>query len=390
MSNILEKKVKAIINDVKKNGDKAVIKYTKKFDGISLSLNKMIVKKSELKKSFNKIPVSTRQMLLKAKDNISYYHKLQMKNIKTVSIKKKDLYIQEQVIPVQKAGVYIPGGRYSYPSSVLMNVLPAKAAGVKEIIAVTPKKNLTDEVKAALYISGVTKTLCAGGAQAIAGLAYGTKLIPQVHIIVGPGNRYVTEAKKQVFGIVGIDMLAGPSEVMIWADSSIKPEWLAEDLKAQAEHDSFAKAVLISQSGKCIKDVKKILKNKYKKQISYVLAKSINQCIDLINQNAPEHLELLCSTAQKSLPKITNAGAVFTGKWTPSAIGDYWFGPSHTLPTGKTARFSQGLSVHTFLKHRAVMQAKRPYLKKNKQNIVLFANIEGMKSHAESVIKRYH
>jgi histidinol dehydrogenase len=377
--------VKQIIDDVKNNGDSALIKYTKKFDNLDITEKDFFVPISECKKSLDRIPKDILEILKKSKEDISRYHKLQFKNIKGVSIKNKGLNIFEQIVPIEKAGVYIPGGKFSYPSSVLMNIIPAKEAGVKEVIAVTPKKNLTDIVKAALYLARADKIICLGGAQIIAGLAYGTKTIPKVDVITGPGNMYVTEAKKQVFGDVGIDMLAGPSEVVVLSDETAPINFIIKDLEAQAEHDIYAKAFLITEEEKVINKVKSAINSKYKDQIFYIHANNIADCIDQINKIAPEHLEVLGKKYKNIVSSIKNAGAIFLGDHTCVAMGDYWLGPSHTLPTNSTARFSSGLNVNTFLRRRAVMSVNKSFIKKNADKIIKFAELEGLLNHAESV-----
>lgn len=389
MSNT-EQLVKQIIDDVKKRGDKGLIEYTKKFDNIKLTKKDFFISRNDCKKSFELVNKNFRSALAQAKKNIEAYHKAQLKNLKPVVIKQKGMFITEKFTPVAKAGVYIPGGRYSYPSSVLMGVIPARIAGVKEIIAVSPRKNLSDEVKAALYVAGVDKILCIGGAQAIAALAYGTESVPKVDVIVGPGNKYVAEAKRQVIGEVGIDMLAGPSEVLVWVDNDANKyiEFLLADLEAQAEHDPDAKAILVSSCSRVISKIKKNIDAKYSKQMIYYHEKTDKKAIEIINKIAPEHLQIMKKDSLKYIPFIENAGAVFVGKFTPVALGDYWLGPSHTLPTNGTAKFSSGLSIHTFIKRRAVMQVDEKYIDANAKNVSILAQSEGMKNHANSVLKR--
>jgi histidinol dehydrogenase len=377
--------VRQIIEDVKLNGDSALIKYTKQFDNIDITEKDFFISLDECKKSLEKIPKDVLEILKTSKENISKYHKAQFKNLKTVSIKNKGARIFEQIISIEKAGVYIPGGKFSYPSSVLMNIIPAKEAGVKEIIAVTPKKNLTDIVKASLYLAGADKIICLGGAQIIAGLAYGTKTIPKVDIIVGPGNMFVTEAKKQVFGDVGIDMLAGPSEVVVLSDDTTPINFIVKDLEAQAEHDINAKAFLISEEEIILNKVKNLVDLKYKDQIFYIRANGIQNCIEQINKIGPEHLEILGKKYKNILKNIKNAGAIFVGDYTSVPLGDYWLGPSHTLPTNSTARFSSGLNVTTFLRRRAIMSVDKSFIKKQGDKIIKFAELEGLINHADSI-----
>ena len=388
MSQNTKKVVSGIIDAVRSQGDKALINYTKKFDNIVFTAKDLIISRAECKKSLRRVNPEILKAIKTAYKNIYSYNIKQKNNIKNLVINNKGCSIKEIITPVDRAGVYIPGGRFPYPSSALMNIIPAKVAGVKEIIVVTPKRNLTDVVRAALYIAGADKVVQIGGAQAVAALAYGTKTVPKVDIIVGPGNKYVTEAKRQVFGDVGIDMIAGPSEVVVWADSSANAECVAEDLFAQAEHDPDARAALVTNSKVLADKVKQITRGKYKKQINVVLVSSDKQSIDFINSKAPEHLEIIVKNAKNKLKYIKNAGAVFLGSHTPVAMGDYLIGPSHTLPTGGNARFSSGLSVHTFLTRKAVMAIDKDYLKKNGKAAVVIAKNEGLIHHARSIEER--
>ncbi|MFC1566248.1 histidinol dehydrogenase [bacterium] len=379
------KNVKAIIENVKKNKDKAVIILTKKFDKISLSPKNLVVIRAECKRAFAKIDKETLKILETAHKNILDYHKLQRKSIKSLVINKKGSTIKEKIEPIERVGVYIPGGRYPYPSSVFANVCPAMAAGVKDIVVCTPYKNLNDVVKASMYIAGVEKVYAVGGAQAIAAMAYGTQTIPKVDIIVGPGNAYVTQAKRMVYGDVGIDSLAGPSEVVVLADSTANTDYIVEDLGAQAEHDPEAIAYLITDSKSLIYKVRAKLDEELKGRVKCINVKNIDEGVKKANEIAPEHLELVVKASSKILSKIYSAGAIFVGKNTPVALGDYWLGPSHSLPTAGCARFSSGLSVHTFLKRIAVMEVDHNYLKKKCLDAAKFADLEGMKHHAGSI-----
>ncbi|MFH1715422.1 MAG: histidinol dehydrogenase [Elusimicrobiota bacterium] len=380
--------VRNIIKNVRRHGDKALIEYTKKFDGVLLKPNNLILSLTECGKSLERIDPELLQALKQARKNIYDFAVSQKNSIKKLRVKNKGCDIEEMITNVDRAGVYIPGGRFSYPSSVLMNVVPAKAAGVKEVIVTTPKKNLSDAVKAALFISGADKIIQAGGAQAIAALAYGTKTVPKVDIIVGPGNKYVSEAKKQVFGEVGIDMIAGPSEVIVWADKYADYNYIIEDLLAQAEHDPDARAMLITNYKNLADKIYSAIPKKYKKQISVKLVKNDAESIEIINSKAPEHLEIIIKNAKSKLKYIKNAGAIFIGKYSPVAMGDYFIGPSHTLPTGGSARFSSGLSVYTFLTRKAVMSVSKKYVRNNGEMAAVIANSEGLTHHARSIEKR--
>lgn len=380
--------VQKIIADIRAHGDAAVRAYTKKFDGIDSAPKSFFLPMSECEKAVDRIDPLLVHALKTAQENIRCFHKGQYRAIQRVRARANGCVVCEQITPVARAGVYVPGGKYPYPSSVLMNVVPAKVAGVKEVIVATPLKNLNDVVKAALHIAGADKVLCIGGAQAIAALAYGTKTIPKVDVIVGPGNSFVTEAKRQVFGDVGIDMLAGPSEVLVWADASCEPTIVAEDLMAQAEHGADSKAVLLAPSKTFVQRVQKFVGSEYRSRITYIVEKDQKKCIAHINAYAPEHMEVLAKVSDEVVEQIKNAGAIFVGKYTPVACGDYWLGPSHTLPTAGCARFASGLSVSTFLKRCAVMTVERGYLERHADEITVIANAEGMKHHAASVKQR--
>lgn len=382
----ISKLVQSIIADIRTRGDAALRAYTKKFDGIDIVPKNFFLPMSECEKAVKRLDPSLVQALKTAQENIRCFHKGQYRAIQRA--RANGCVVCEQITPVARAGVYVPGGKYPYPSSVLMNVVPAKVAGVKEVIVATPLKNLNDVVKAALYIAGADKVLCIGGAQAIAALAYGTKTIPKVDVIVGPGNSFVTEAKRQVFGDVGIDMLAGPSEVLVWADASCEPTIVAEDLMAQAEHGADSKAVLLAPSKAFVQRVQKFVGSEYRSRITYIVEKNQKKCIARINAYAPEHVEVLAKVSNDAIEHIRNAGAIFVGKYTPVACGDYWLGPSHTLPTAGCARFASGLSVSTFLKRCAVMTVERGYLERHADEIEKIANAEGMQHHAASVKQR--
>ena len=393
-------KVKKIIGDVKKNGDKAVLKYEKKF----LKTKKINIKNfkfsnSEIKNSIKKLNSETKKSINLAFNRIYKFHKRQ----KFQSYVLKDRYknnLSYTSSPISRVGVYVPGGTASYPSSVLMNCIPALIAGVKEIYMTTPALNQKYN-SAVLYAAKKCKIkniYKIGGAQAIAALAFGTKSIKKVDKIVGPGNEYVALAKKEVYGEVGIDSIAGPSEVTIVSDQSSNPEWIAADLIAQAEHDKYAQSILISNNKKCIKDVnvhlKKQLKKLPKKVIATaslkkfgmsILSKNLNKTIDIINSIAPEHLEIFIKKPKKILNKIKNAGSIFVGNYSPEAMGDYLAGTNHVLPTAGSARFSSGLSVHEFLKRHSIIKISKLGIERLGTSVINLSKYENLEGHANSV-----
>ncbi len=391
MQNI-EKIVTEIIENVQNNGNKALIEYSKKFDNVDLTEKDLFIDVKKFENALEKIPVDILKALENAKNNIEDYHKSQYSYITKSPLKivKNGLSISEKISSIEKVGVYVPGGRYSYPSTVFMTVIPAKCAGVKEIIVATPMKNLTDVVKSAIFLSGADKVLCVGGAQAISALTFGTETVKKVDMIVGPGNAFVTEAKRQVFGKVGIDMLAGPSDVLIFADNTSNLEFIAMDLMAQAEHDLMSKAILVvEEKNKYILDeIKNKINPEFLNQIEFYCKETINDVAEFINEKAPEHLEICIDDTNKIndvLNNINNAGAIFVGNNTCVAMGDYFIGPSHTLPTNFNAKFSSGLSVNTFLKRAAVMKVEKDWIKENSEFIENIANSEGLKFHAKSI-----
>jgi len=374
--------VKKIIEKVKKEGDSAISYFTKKYDGIELSPSDFKVSEKEIDAAVKNTGKDFLDAVRLAKKNIEIFQKKILP--KSTVIKKNGILLKHIFNPIEKTGIYVPGGRFSYPSTILMTAIPAKIARVKKIVVVSPPKNLTKEVIATAKICGVDEIYRIGGIQAIAALAYGTKIIPRVDKIVGPGNVYVTEAKRQVFGTVGIDMLAGPSEVLIIADDTANPNFIIADLTAQCEHDKNARAIFISVSDK----LSEIIKNKiseYKTQIKIIRVKDIEQAIKIANEAAPEHIEIMTKNADNVSMKIRNAGAVFLGNYSPVAVGDYFAGPSHVLPTSGTSRFSSGLSVYDFLKSSSVIRYEKSALKKSAKEIMKLAQTEGLVEHAKSI-----
>ena len=394
--------VEEILNEVKKHGDKAIEKYTKKFDGFIP--NPMQVSVKELKEAWDSLDNDLKNSLETAYLRIRKFHQ---KEIPT-SFSIKGEYgetVERRWMPVKSAGLYIPGGRAAYPSTVLMNAVPAKVAGVKEISMVSPGNQYGDinkTVLAAAYLSGIDKVFRIGGAQAIGGLAFGTQQINKVDVISGPGNIFVTAAKKLIYGSTGIDSLAGPSEILIIADRTANSSQLASDLLAQAEHDPLASSILLTTSHELAQEVcdevHKKLENHPRHDICIqsienwgliAICEELETCIQLSNQFAPEHLEIITIDPKKILGKIENAGAIFIGKWTPEAVGDYLAGPNHTLPTCGNARFSGSLGVETFMKNSSIIEFNEESLKANSLDIINLANSEGLHSHANSVKIRF-
>tara|TARA_Y100001968_G_scaffold332902_1_gene392949 strand:+ start:1568 stop:2926 length:1359 start_codon:yes stop_codon:yes gene_type:complete len=393
--------VNQILIDIEIYGDEAVIKYTKKFDGFEPK--NLAIQAEELIEAWEKTPKPLQEALIIAKKRITDFHTLQMPN----DISMQGVYgetLGRRWAPVQKAGIYVPGGRASYPSTVLMNAIPALVAGVKEVIMTTPagpNGKINNTVLAAAYLVGIHKVFKIGGAQAIGALANGTTAVPKVDVISGPGNLYVTLAKKFVYGKVGIDSLAGPSEVLIIADKSAEIKHVAADLLAQSEHDPLAAAILITTESSLAesipKEIELQLKNHPRADICrqslnnwgvIIVCKDLESAAKLSDQFAPEHLELLIEKPQELTMKIKNAGAIFIGPWTPEAVGDYLAGPNHTLPTSGTARFSGALSVETFMKNTSIIQFNKKALQKTKAAIIELAKSEGLHSHGESIAIR--
>ena len=394
--------VKTILGEVKKDGDKAVRKYTLKFDGFNPT--NLEVTKAETLEAWNSIDQSLKEALINAKERIEQFHLKEIPQSFSITGIFGET-VQRKWLPVNRAGLYIPGGRAAYPSTVLMNAIPAKVAGVKEITMVSPANNegkINQTVLAAAYITGIEKIFEVGGAQAIGALAFGTNEISKVDVITGPGNIYVTTAKKLIFGSTGIDSLAGPSEILIIADNSANSIQLATDLLAQAEHDPFASAILLTTNSSLAMQVsdeiykqleyhprKEICMRSIKDWGLIGICESLENCIEFSNLFAPEHLEIITKNPKDILKKIENAGAVFLGQWTPEAVGDYIAGPNHTLPTSGNARFSGALGVETFMKNTSIIEFNEKSLQKNSSDIINLANSEGLHSHANSVKVRF-
>ena len=388
-----------IIEEVRKNGDKALIKLTKKFDGLDLTAKDLIVDLNEIDEATSKISTDEYDSLRFAADRITSFHLRQM---------PKDFeYVDDAGIkmgmrwsPIDSVGLYVPGGTASYPSSVLMNAIPASVAGVPRRVIVVPQTRnvISPLVLVAARLSGVEEIYRVGGAQAIAALAYGTETITSVDKIVGPGNSFVAAAKKLVYGAVGIDSIAGPSEILIVADSLNDPKWIAYDLLAQAEHDELARSILITDNEnfaeKVLTSVENILSSSQRSEIArtswenqgaVIIVDSLTEVPELVDLIAPEHLELAVEKPENMMRQIKHAGAIFLGCYTPEAIGDYVAGPNHVLPTDRTARFSSGLSVFDFIKRTTFVKCDLQGLKKIGPSAITLAQAEGLPAHAESI-----
>lgn len=397
----VEQIVADIIYEVRKNGDEALFKYCEKFD--KAKLNSLAVTDEEIAEAVKTVEPKFLEILKKAAQNIRKFHEKQVRN--SFIINDEDGVVTGQkVIPIDRAGLYVPGGTAAYPSTVLMDSIPAKIAGCKEVVMVTPPNSegkVNPVILAAAYVAGVDKIFKVGGAQAIAALAYGTQSIPKVDKIVGPGNAFVAEAKKQVFGMVSIDMIAGPSEILVVADKTCNPKYVAADLLSQAEHDKMASAVLVTDSY----ELATAVRNEIEKQIpllerakiarasidnngKIIVADTLNAAIDIANEIAPEHLELCVDNPFDYLDKIRHAGSIFMGKNCPEALGDYFAGPNHTLPTSGTAKFSSPLSVDDFVKKTQYTYYTKNALEKVARDVEYFAKKEGLTAHAKSAVIR--
>ena len=374
-----------IIKNIQTKGDSAVISYLKKFDGVTFKTAKDLkVTDKQIKEAVKKVSPALKKAIKASYANVLAFHKEEYSNIKKQWLLTDSIKSVGQIYrPIEAVGIYVPGGRFSYPSSVIMNAVAAKVAGVKRIVMMTPPKKMSNEVLFAANLCGIKEIYTIGGAVAIAALAYGTKTIKSVNMIVGPGNAYVNEAKRLVFGKVGIDSLAGPSEVAIVADSGADKDYVLYDLLAQAEHDTMAKAYLLSSSKEIINYIKKNFDKEKLKQIK-IFNVDTKKAIEMVNDIAPEHLELLVKNAKQVVTKIYNAGAIFVGYNTATAVGDYWAGPSHVLPTNASAKYSSGLSVMTFMKRSSYIELKKVTSSVKKQ-IADFAAAEGLVNHKKSV-----
>ena len=397
----VEKIVADIIDNVRKNGDRALFAYCEAFDKVKLSA--LEVTEEEIDEAFAAVEPEFIRILNDAAENIRAFHERQVRNSFILN-GKKGVVMGQKVIPIEKVGLYVPGGTAAYPSTVLMDSIPAKIAGCEEIVMVTPPGKdgkVNPAILAAAKVAGVTRIFKLGGAQAVAALAYGTESVPAVHKIVGPGNAFVAEAKKQVFGKVSIDMIAGPSEILIVADGTCDPAIVAADMLSQAEHDKLASAVLVTDSAALANAVseelekqlallprKEIARESIDKNGKIIITDTISEAIAISNEIAPEHLELCMDNPFDYLDEIKHAGSIFMGKNCPEALGDYFAGPNHTLPTSGTAKFSSPLSVDDFVKKTQYTYFTADALAAVADDVAYFAEKEGLSAHARSAISR--
>lgn len=391
-----------ILNNVKQNGDDAVREYTLKFDGHMPS--KFEISREEIDSSPDKCDRDFILALYKAADNIRDFHARQ-KQQSWIEPKQNGVILGQRIRGLKRVGVYVPGGTAAYPSSVLMNVIPAKIAGVKEIVMVTPPQKdgtANPDILAAAKIAGVDRVFLMGGAQAVVALAYGTQSVPKVDKIVGPGNIFVATAKKLLYGTVDIDMIAGPSEILIVADKSANPKFLAADLMSQAEHDKMASAILLTTSeetaNETAKELSRQMQTLERRDIieqslndfgAIIVCKDISEAVDFANELAPEHLELAVENPMEYIGRVDNAGSVFLGHYSPEPLGDYFAGPNHVLPTSGTARFFSPLSVDSFIKKSSFIYYTEPALSEAKDDIIKLAETEGLTAHANSIKVRF-
>ncbi len=402
----IEQQVQAIVADVRARGDAAVLDYTARWDGVqAASMQALELTQAELKAAFDGLPAAQSAALRAAAKRIRSYHEAQKKaGGESWSYRDEDgSLLGQKVTPIDRAGIYVPGGKAAYPSSVLMNAIPAHVAGVGEIIMVspTPRGEKNALVLAAAYVAGVTRVFTIGGAQAVAALAYGTQTIPSVDKITGPGRDYVAEAKRQVFGKVGIDMIAGPSEILVLADGSTPPDWVAMDLFSQAEHDELAQSILLCPDAAYIQQVQEainrllpempraeIIAKSLNGRGMLVLTRSMQEACEISNRIAPEHLEIASTDPHRWEPLLRHAGAIFLGAYTSESLGDYCAGPNHVLPTSGTARFSSPLSVFDFQKRSSLIEVSQAGAQKLGAIAAELAYGEGLQGHARAALMR--
>lgn len=398
-SSRVETAVKEIITGIRKHGDKALFSYTNRFDGLLVDKKTVRVSDGEFRDARKAVSKDIIKSLELAAKRIEAFHRKQLEE-SWFFHEDDGVTLGQMVRPLERVGAYVPGGKAVYPSSVLMNVIPARVAGVKEVVVCspTPGGEINPHVLVAAEIAGADAVFKVGGAQAVAAMAYGTSSIPRVDKIVGPGNIYVATAKRLVFGVVDIDMIAGPSEILVVADESANPMFIAADLLSQAEHDEMASSILVTTSKKIadetIKELRKQLKKLSRNEIAekslkdygaVIIVKDLDEAAEIVNNIAPEHLELSVDRPFELLPKIKNAGAIFLGHFTPEAVGDYVAGPNHTLPTGGTARFFSPLSAADFIKKSSIIYYSEAALKRIGKDAVKIAEAEGLTAHANSV-----
>ena len=392
--------VASIIDDVRVRGDQALIDYTARFDKVELK--QLRISEAELRSSAAGADERVRRALGEAIQNVREFHERQVEESWTIT-PRSGVQLGQRITPLERVGLYVPGGTAAYPSSVVMNVVPAQVAGVERIIVTTPPRTLSENpaVGAALLELGVTEVYAIGGAQAIAALAFGTETVPRVDKITGPGNKYVAAAKKLVFGVVGIDAIAGPTEVVIVADETARPEFVAADLLAQAEHGEDASAILITTSERLADNVaheveqqaeslprRDIVMASLKDYGAIILVETMDEACAIVNELAPEHLEIVTSDDEATAKRIRHAGAIFFGAYTPEALGDYIAGPNHVLPTGRTARFSSALGVYDFVKRTSLLRYSKEAFESAAESVAVLAECEGLAGHARSALLR--
>ena len=402
--NEYENTVNEIISNVRENKDKALFEYTQKFDKCSINADTIKVTRAEIEEAYNSLEPEFIEVMKKSAENIRVFHEKQKRNT-WIDTKEDGSILGQRILPIEISGVYVPGGKAAYPSSVLMNVVPAKVAGVKRIIMCTPPGadgKVNPGTLAAADIAGVTEVYKVGGAQAIAAMAFGTESIPKVDKITGPGNIFVALAKKACFGYVSIDSIAGPSEILVLADETCNPRYVAADLLSQAEHDELASAILITTSEEVAKKVSdeideflktlsraEIIKKSLDNYGYAFVAENMDDAIEAANAIASEHLEIITANPFETMTKIKNAGAIFLGQYSSEPLGDYFAGPNHILPTNGTARFFSPLSVDDFVKKTSIISYSKDALFKVHNDIELFAKKEGLTAHANSIAVRF-
>jgi histidinol dehydrogenase len=398
----LLKLVASIVDDVRARGDRALIDYAARFDGVDIKISELRIGEQQLRRFAERVDERVVQALREAIRNVKLFHEAQVEKSWTIA-PVDGVQLGQRITPLERVGVYIPGGTAAYPSSVVMNVVPAQVAGVERIVVATPPRTLSENpaVSAALLELNVTEVYAVGGAQAIAALAFGTEAIPRVDKITGPGNKYVAAAKKLVFGVVGIDSIAGPTEVVIVADETARPDFVAADLLAQAEHGEDASAILITSSESLAKDVAREVKQQLeslpRRQIAeaslheygaIIFVETMDEACSIVNELAPEHVEIVTSDDEAVAAKIRHAGAIFSGSYTPEAVGDYIAGPNHVLPTVKTARFSSALGVYDFVKRTSLLRYSKDAFASVAESVAVLAESEGLAGHARSALVR--
>jgi histidinol dehydrogenase len=396
----IEEVVKKILYDVKRNGDRSVLQYTEKFD--SLRIKDPRIKPAEIERYANNANKKVVRALELSARRVRVFHEMQKEE--SWSFSENETILGQIMRPLERVGVYVPGGKASYPSTVLMNVIPAQVAGVKEIALCvpSPRGDISPSVMAAIHMLGIKEVYRIGGAQAVGAMAYGTKAIKRVDKIIGPGNIYVSTAKKLVFGEVDIDMIAGPSEILIVADKTANPVFVSADLLSQAEHDELASSVLITDSKLLAGAVRKELTNQLSqlkrrsiaersvsKYGAIIISSNIREAVRLANEIAPEHLEVMTEKPFRLLPLIKNAGAIFLGQWTPESLGDYTAGPNHTLPTGGTSRFFSPLGVYDFIKRSSLLSFSKEGFRELAKTVITLSEAEGLNAHGNTVRVRY-